>query len=150
MREPKKRKLVIRFGMASTAINGVAVYLNAALPRVGGVAAVNEETATVVPGLKDGERFVATALVIDACTAPGAGTAAYQLRRGAAAGALANNGQAPTFTVTAALTAGRAAIRGGVSYGPSDRMSLGVTGAGGAAAHTSDARVEGYIIGRGR
>jgi hypothetical protein len=109
MREPKRRKLVVRFGMASTAIAGVAVYLNEGLVRAGGVAAANEEQATVVPGLKDGERFVPTGLIIDLCTAPGAGETAT-----------------------------------------SDRMSLGVTGSGGAAAHTSDARVCGYVIGRGR
>lgn len=149
MREPKRRKQVIRFGMASTAIVGVAVYLNADLVRAGGVAAGNEEQSTVVPGLKDGERFVPTGLIVDACTAPGAGeTATYRLRRAVAAGALGNNG--PTLVIPAAGTAGRAGLLGAASYGPSDRMSLGVTGSGGAAAHTSDARVVGYVIGRGR
>jgi hypothetical protein len=149
MREPKRRKLVVRFGMASTAIAGVAVYLNEGLVRAGGVAAANEEQATVVPGLKDGERFVPTGLIIDLCTAPGAGeTATYRLRRGTAAGALGNNG--PALVIPAAGIAGRAGLLAAVSYGPSDRMSLGVTGSGGAAAHTSDARVCGYVIGRGR
>lgn len=149
MREPKKRKLVIRFGMAGTAIAGVAVYLNEGLVRAGGIAAVNEEQATVMPPLKDGERFVPAGIIVDVCSAPtGADTATYQLRRAVTGGALGNNGT--TLVITGVAVGGRGGAKNAVSYGPSDRMALGVTGSGGAAAHTSDARVYGYVIGRGR
>lgn len=144
-----KRKVSIKFGMASTAIAGVAVYLNENRPRIAGVAVGNEELSASMIGLRDGERFVPSEIIADVCTAPGAGqTATYQLRRGAAAGALGNNGS--TTVISGTATTGRGGVGAAASYGPSDRMTLGVTGSAGAAAHTSLARVEGYIVGRGK
>jgi len=145
-----KRKVSIKFGMASTAINGVLVILNENRPRIGGVAAGNEELAASMIGLRDGERFVPTEIIVDLCTAPGGGgtSATYQLRRGTAAGAMGANGS--VLPILTASTSGRGGTTGATAYAPMDRMTLGVTGAGGAAAHTTIARVEGYIIGRGK
>ena len=145
-----QRKVSVKFGMASTAINGVTVFLNENRPRTGRVAAGNEELSASMIGLRDGERFVPKEIIVDLCTSPGGGgtTAVYQLRRGIASGAMGNNGTA--LTITTGVTSGRLGIAAPTAYGPSDRMTLGVTGAGGAANHTSIARVEGYIIGRGK
>ena len=140
-----RRKIVVRFGIANTAIAGVTRYLNPDNVRI--VANAAEATCQISVPLKDGERFVPTAICIDACTAPtGADTATYQLRRNGA-----NNGA--TVVVTGAAIAGRGNPGNGVivtAYGPADRMALNVTGSGGCAATTSDVRVEGYILGRGR
>jgi hypothetical protein len=142
---PARRKIVIRFGMANTAINGVTRYLNPDNVRIVGNAA--EATCQISVPLKDGERFVPTAICVDACTAPaGVTTATYQLRRNGA-----NNGA--TVVITGAAVAGRGNPGNGLivtAYGPADRMALNVTGSAGAAAHTSDTRVEGYVLGRGR
>lgn len=140
-----RRKVIIRIGMASTAIAGVTRYLNPINVRIVGNAA--EAGCQISVPLKDGERFVVTGLVVDACTAPtGADTATYQLRRNGG-----NNGTA--LVITGAAVSGRinpGATTTMVAYGPADRLALNVTGSGGAVAHTSDCRVEGYIIGRGR
>ncbi len=147
-----KRKVSIKFGMVTTAIAGVAVYLNENRPRQAGVAAGNEELSAMMIGLRDGERFVPSSIVVDLCTAPGVGqTATYRLRRGSPRNApdiLANNGA--TLVISGTATTGRGGTGGATSYGPMDRMTLGVTGSGGAAAHQTTCRVEGYIIGRGK
>lgn len=138
-----RRKIVIRFGMASTA-SGALRYLNPDNIRIVGNA--GEATCQISVPLKDGERFVPTAISVDACTAPGgADTATYQLRRNGG-----NNGAA--LVIPSAGTNGRGNPGAGatcVAYGPADRMALNVTVTG-AVAHTSDCRVHGYIIGRGR
>lgn len=128
---------------------GATTYLNEGYPRLGDPA-TELIAMSGVPSIKDGERFVPTALVIDLCTAPtGILTVTYQLRISQAGGAPANNG-APPLIITGGQTSGRVGINAPIAYGPGDMMNIAVTGDALVPATTVDARLLGYIIGRGK
>lgn len=143
--EQRRRKIVLRFGGAALVLAAAATdWVNWIRGLRRGTPGT-ELISTISIPLKDGERFVPTALVVDLCTAPGGvETATYQLlRNGVAAG--------PTLVIPAAGTNGRTGLTNAASFGPLDRLALSILGSAGAvAAHTTDGRLEGYIIGRGR
>ena len=144
------RKATIRFGGFALTVAGATTYLNEGNPRQGDPA-TELIAMSGVPVIKDGERFLPTALVIDLCTAPtGVLTVTYQLRISQSGGAPADNGTAPTLVITGASTSGKAAIRGATAYSNLDMMCIAVTGLALVPATTVDARLEGYIIGRGK
>ena len=154
MNEPKKRKVVFRFGGAALVVAAAATDWVNWLRGLRRGTPGTEAISTIALPLRDGERFVPTGIIVDLCTAPGgADTVTYQLRRAVGlAGAPANNGTA--LVIPAAGTAGRicpGTVTACADYGPNDKLSLSVTGTGGAIpAHTTDGRLEGYIIGKGR
>ncbi len=144
------RKICIRFGGAGLTVAGATSALNEANPRLGDPA-TEADSASLAPYLRDGERFVPSRLVVDSCTDPtGVLTVAYQLRRGPSGGALVNNGVAPTLTIAGGSTSGKAGISAAAAYQKHDLLAITVTGDALVPATTVDARLEGYIIGRGK
>lgn len=145
MNEPRRRKIVLRFGGAALVVAAAATDWVNWLRGLHRGTPGTEAISTISIPLKDGERFVPTALVVDACTAPGgADTVTYQLLRdGAASG--------PALVIPSAGVNGRTGLTNAADHGPLNRLALRVTGTGGAIpAHTTDGRLEGYIIGKGR
>jgi hypothetical protein len=148
MNEPRKHKVVFRFGGAALVVAAAATDWVNWLRGLRRGTPGTEAISTIGLPLKEGERFVPTGLIVDLCTAPGgADTVTYQLlRNGVATGT--------ALVIPSAGTAGRispGAVTACADFGPADRMALSVTGTGGAIpAHTTDGRLEGYIIGKGR